>query len=74
VLVRTTARLLAEDRRYAISGRADEPGRLVFFVAAKGVRGRGRLRTVAEYLARGVRDVERDYPDAVTVEERVGGE
>ncbi|MFP4483693.1 MAG: ribosomal-processing cysteine protease Prp [Spirochaetota bacterium] len=73
-LLRTTARLLAGDRRYVVSGRAEEPGRLTFTVATKGVTGKGRLRTVADFLFQGVRDVARDYPGAVTVEETVGGE
>lgn len=73
-LLRTTARLLAADRRYSVTGEAGEPGRLSFEVH-RGVPAAGRrLRVMAEYLERGLGDVSRDYPGSVELERKNRGE
>lgn len=69
VLLRTAGSLLAAAG--AAQGGADRPGELAFTVALPRGRGGGAevawLRGVSEFLLRGLRDLERERPDAVSV-------
>ncbi len=73
-LLRTTGRLLAEDRRYGVTGDAGRPGRLSFAVRRGLLADGRRLRVMAEYLERGIGDISQEYPGSVALERKNGGE
>ena len=70
VLIRTAARVLAEDDRLIVNGRADRSGELSFSVRRSGIRGHRKLQSVSEFLRRGLEDVKAEYPHSLDVDYR----
>lgn len=73
-ILRTVARLAAQDGRFRVSGNAAAPGELQFSIRPALPLQFRRLRALADFVVQGVGDVERDYPGAVQLETRRGGE
>lgn len=63
-LVRSAARLLEGDGRFALSGEAPEPGALSFSVTVgKAADSLPYLRGIGDMLILGLSDITREYPD-----------
>jgi uncharacterized protein YsxB (DUF464 family) len=66
-LLRTAARVLSSSDEFAVQGSADAPGELCVRVSSRRKTGTERLRGITDFLLRGLRDLEAEFPREIAI-------
>jgi uncharacterized protein YsxB (DUF464 family) len=70
VLIRTAARLLEETPGVQVAGGPGKRGELSLFIEKVSEQSKSYVKAVGDYLLAGIRDLQYEFPDECTLEER----
>ena len=70
ILIRTAARLLEGTRGVKVAGGPGRSGELSLFIEKVGEQSKSYVKAVGDYLLTGIRDLQHEFPDDCTLEER----